>query len=330
MYFSTSAATLLAVIINLSSTAGINANQLLRRSNDVDARKEPRKLYGWGQGTTTDVQTDCEEVVTGYPEVCILVCTEVTSTMKGDELVNEYSSVSQQKCDGYEDEDGWQSGGLLGSVSSDYSKSSKSKSVGGFGSGSSSGSKSSKSKSGGSGSYSGSKSSKSGDAGSYSGSSKSSKSGSGYTKSSKGSGSYSKSSKSGGDGAGSVDTASEWGATIVRAGPNEWSASWSNGNHYPNPNIKQGGYSKSSKGSGSYSKSSKSDGVSGYSKSSKGSDFYSKGSKSGGGGSASEDTGYSKSSKSGGGGFGSAGNAWSAPIEWVSTPDGSDSVAGGW
>jgi hypothetical protein len=295
-----------------------------------DAREVPRKLFSWQHevGDTKHVQTDCEEVVTGYPEVCILVCTEVTSIMKGDELVDEYSRVSQHKCEGYDDEDGWQSGGLVNSGSSDYSKSSKSKSVGGSGSGSFSGSKSSKSKAGaGSGL---SKSSKSGDAGSYSGSSKSSKSGSGYTKSSKGSGSYSKSSKSGGDGAGSVDTASEWGATIVRAGPNEWSASWSNGNHYPNPNIKQGGYSKSSKGSGSYSKSSKSDGVSGYSKSSKGSDFYSKGSKSGGGGSASEDTGYSKSSKSGGGGFGSAGNAWSAPIEWVSTPDGSDSVAGGW
>ena len=264
----TSASSIYLAIINLTSIA-INADRptknMLRRNNDAsksgkgfaktskdgsmrmlleafDAREVPRKLFSWQHevGDTKHVQTDCEEVVTGYPEVCILVCTEVTSIMKGDELVDEYSRVSQHKCEGYDDEDGWQSGGLVNSGSSDYSKSSKSKSVGGSGSGSSSGSKSSKSKSGGSGSYSGSKSSKSGDAGSYSGSSKSSKSGSGYTKSSKGSGSYSKSSKSGGDGAGSVDTASEWGATIVRAGPNEWSASWSNGNHYSNPNTHNG------------------------------------------------------------------------------------------
>jgi len=182
----------------------------------LDAREAPRELYSWRQeaGDTKHVQTECEEVIAGYPKVCIQVCTEVTSIMNGDEIVEEYSSASQHKCEGYDDEGGWQSGGLVDS-GSDYSKSSKSKSVGGSGSGSSSGSKSSKSKSGGSDSSSGSKSSKSnsGDAGSYSGSSKSSKSGvsgsgsagSGYSKSSKGSGSYSKSSKSGG-GSGSADS----------------------------------------------------------------------------------------------------------------------------
>ena len=328
MYFSSSAATLLAVIINLSSTAGINvnANQLLRRrSNDSDAHEVKRELYGWGQGITTDVQTDCKEIFEGWNEVCILVCTKVTSIMNGDELVDEYSSVSQQKCEENDDEDGWQSSGLvdLDSGYSNYSKSSKSKSVGGSGSGSSSGSKSSKSKSGGSGSsYTTSKSSKSGD---YSKSSKSSEGSGSYSKSSKGSGSYSKSSKSGGDGAALGDIASDWGTTTVRASPNDWSVSWSNGyHHYSNPNIKQGGYSKSSKGSGLYSKSSKSGGAGSgsadFSKSSKGSSSYSKGSK------GSVDTGYSKSSKSGGGRSGS--DSWSAPINFVSS--GSDSNVGGW
>jgi hypothetical protein len=300
MYFYTSATTLLAVIINLSfsSTAwnNVNANQFLQHSNDIEAHEVPRELYGWGQGTTTDVQTDCKEIFAGWNEVCILVCTKVTSIMNGDELVDEYSSVSQQKCEENDDEDGWQSSGLvdLDSGNSDYSKSSKSKSVGGSGSGSSSGSKSSKSKSGGSGSsYTGSKSSKSGD---YP---KSSKGSGSYSKSSKGSDSYSKSAKSGGGGSASGDIASDWGTTTVRASPNDWSASWSNGyHHYSNPNFKQGGYSKSSKGSGSYSKSSK----------------------------GSVDTGYSKSSKSGGGGSGS--DSWSAPIKFVSS--GSDSNVGGW
>jgi hypothetical protein len=317
MFFSTSAATLLAVIINLSSTAGINvnSNQLLRlrHSNDSDAHEVQRELYGWGQGITTDVQTDCKEIFAGWNEVCILVCTKVTSIMNGDELVDEYSSVSQQKCEENGDEDGWQSSGLvdLDSGNSNYSKSSKSKSVGGSSSGSSSGSKSSKSKSGGSGSsYTGSKSSKSGD---YS---KSSKGSGSYSKISKGSDSYSKSSKSGGGGSASGDIASDWGTTTVRASPNDWSASWSNGYHHysnPNINIKQGGYSKSSKGSGSYSKSSKSDGAGSgsadFSKSSKGSSSYSKGSK------GSIDTGYYKS-KSGGGRSGS--DTWSAPINLVS------------
>jgi hypothetical protein len=312
MYFSTSAATLLAVIINLSSTSGINvnANQLLRRrSNDSDAHEVKRELYGWGQGITTDVQTDCKEIFEGWNEVCILVCTKVTSIMNGDELVDEYSSVSQQKCEENDDEDGWQSSGLvdLDSGNSDYSKTSKSKSVGGSGSGTSSGSKSSKSKSGGSGSsYTGSKSSKS------DGYSKSSKGSGSYSKSSKGSDSYSKSAKSGGGGgSASGDIASDWGTTTVRASPNDWSARWANGyHHYSNPNFKQGGYSKSSKGSGSYSKSSKSGGAGSgsvdFSKSSKGSSSYSKGSK------GSVDTGYSKSSKSSGGGSGS--DSWSAPI----------------
>lgn len=252
----TSAIIIYLAIINLTINADRPTKNMLRRNDDAsksgkgfsktskdgsmrmlleafdDAREEPRKLYSWQHevGDTRHVQSDCEEVVTGYPEVCILVCTEVTSIMKGDELVDEYSRVSQHKCEGYDDEDGWQSGGLVNSGSSDYSKSSKSKSVGGSGSGSSSGSKSSKSKAG-AGSDS-SKSSKSGGSGSDS-------AGSGYSKSSKASGLYSKRSKSGG-GSGTGDTASEWGATIVRAGPNEWSASWSIGNHYSNPNTHNG------------------------------------------------------------------------------------------
>lgn len=151
---------------------------------DTKAKKqqESRALYSWSR-ETTDVQTECEEVVAGHPEVCVLVCTEVTSIMNGEKLVDEYSRLSQHKCDSEDDDDGWQSGGSgLGSgTGSGHSKSTKSKSGGsgsdlgsglsskssksnlsgsGLGSGSASASKSSKSTIGGSGSGSGSKGSK--------------------------------------------------------------------------------------------------------------------------------------------------------------------------
>ena len=57
-----------------------------------------RTLYSWVHDKT-DMQTECKEVIAGYPEVCILVCTKVTSITKGGELVDEYSSVSQHRCD---------------------------------------------------------------------------------------------------------------------------------------------------------------------------------------------------------------------------------------
>lgn len=170
-------------------------------------RQGSRALYSWGH-ETTDVQTECEEVVAGHPEVCVLVCTEVTSIMIGEKLVDEYSRLRQHKCDSEDDEDRWQSGGS--GSGNGYSKSTKSKS-GGSGSGSDSGAKSSKSNYGGSGSGSGSVS-------------KSSKSTSGVSSSDSGS----KGSKS--DDSGSGDTAGDWGTTVIRVGPNEWeSASWSNG-----------------------------------------------------------------------------------------------------
>jgi len=170
---------------------------------DMKAQKRQgsRALYSWGH-ETTDVQTECEEVVAGHPEVCVLVCTKVTSIMNDEKLVDEYSRLSQHKCDSEDDEDRWQSGGSGSGSGSAYSKSNKSKSSV-SGSGSDSGSKSSKHNSGGLGSGSGSVS-------------KSSKATSGVL----GLGSGSKGSKSAGD----------WGTTIARIGPNEWeSASWSNG-----------------------------------------------------------------------------------------------------
>ena len=185
---------------------------------DTKAKKqqESRALYSWSR-ETTDVQTECEEVVAGHPEVCVLVCTEVTSIMNGEKLVDEYSRLSQHKCDSEDDDDGWQSGGSgsnLGSGSgSGHSKSTKSKS-GGLGSGLGSGLSSKSSKSNLSGSGSGSASA-----------SKSSKSTSGGS----GSGSGSKGSKKS-EGSGSGDTAGDWGTTIVRVGRNEWeSVNWSNG-----------------------------------------------------------------------------------------------------
>ena len=128
-------------IINLTSIT-INADRptknMLRRNDDAsksgkgfaktskdgsmrmlleafDAPEESRKLDSWQHkvGDTKHVQTDREELVTGYPEVCILFCTEVTTVMKGEQVMDEYSRVSQHKCEGYDDEDGWQSGGLV-------------------------------------------------------------------------------------------------------------------------------------------------------------------------------------------------------------------------
>ncbi len=113
-------------IINLTSIT-INADRptknMLRRNDDAsksgkgfaktskdgsmrtlleafDAPEEPRKLDSWQHevgDTKHVVQTDCEEVVTGYPEVCILFCTEVTTVMKGEQIMDEYSRVSLSK-----------------------------------------------------------------------------------------------------------------------------------------------------------------------------------------------------------------------------------------
>jgi len=250
-----------------------------------------RTLYSWVHDKT-DMQTECKEVIAGYPEVCILVCTKVTSITKGGELVDEYSRVSQHRCDSdYSNwaRDGWTDPELKPEPYRPepeyvWSGSSGLESEG-------LGSKSSNSKYGGSGSYFGSKSSKAKSSGSGSGSvshSKGSKSESGGSSSSPGSYSKSSKSKSGGFGLGN-------------------------------------GYSKSSKSDSiSYGlgKSDKVPGIGSYgsSKSGKGSDSY--GSAKSGKGSSRGSYGLGKSGKgSGSSGHGSSlrdASYWSAPLKWVS------------
>ena len=89
----------LLVLAELTTAAAI-------RSNDYDKRHGLRKLYYSEEHEVTDVQTECEQVIEGNPKRCVIVCVEVTSVKDGDELVDEYSKVSQRKC-----EDGWEHDG---------------------------------------------------------------------------------------------------------------------------------------------------------------------------------------------------------------------------
>jgi hypothetical protein len=58
-----------------------------------------RELYYSKGHEVTDVQTMCEQVIEGDPKQCIIICVEITSIKKGDELVGEYSKVSQRNCE---------------------------------------------------------------------------------------------------------------------------------------------------------------------------------------------------------------------------------------
>ena len=254
-------------------------------------RMGPRALFSWVH-EKTDIQTECKEVIAGYPEVCILVCTKVTSITKGGELVDEYSRVSQHRCDYYDSDwahDGWTD---PEPKPEPYWPEPEYVWSGSSGLGSEGlGSKSSNSKAGGSGSYSGSKSSKTKSGGSGSGS---------------GSGSYSKGSKSvtGGSSSGSYSKSSKSKSGGVGLGNGHSKSSKSDSSRYGSSKSDKGpvigsyGSSKSGKGSVSYGsvKSDKGSSRGSYSsgKSGKGSDSSSHGSSMGG---ASD---------------------WSAPLKWGS------------
>ncbi|KAL3776871.1 hypothetical protein ACHAW5_009519 [Stephanodiscus triporus] len=89
---------ILLVLAELNTTAAI-------RSNEYDKRHGLRKLYYSEGHEVTDVQTKCDQVIEGNPKRCMIVCVEVTSVKDGYELVDEYSKVSQRKC-----EAGWYDG----------------------------------------------------------------------------------------------------------------------------------------------------------------------------------------------------------------------------
>lgn len=93
----------------LLALAELNAAAAAIRSNEYYKRHGLRKLYYSEGHEVTDVQTKCNQVIEGNPKRCVIVCIEMTSVEEGDELVDEYSKVSQRKC-----EAGWENNGHNG------------------------------------------------------------------------------------------------------------------------------------------------------------------------------------------------------------------------
>ena len=92
--------TALLALANLSTVAAI-------RNNNYDKPHGLlRKLYYIEGHKVTDVQTKCNQVIEGDPKQCMIVCVEVTSIKNGDELVDEYSRVSQRECENGGEHDG--------------------------------------------------------------------------------------------------------------------------------------------------------------------------------------------------------------------------------
>jgi hypothetical protein len=105
MYYSSSATALFALSSLVTTTINVEASKGMRRVGGE--RKGLRKLNGDGH-MVTDVQTECEFVITGSPKVCVKVCVAVTSTTGEDGVIEEYSQVSQDMCaQGWEKDGGW-------------------------------------------------------------------------------------------------------------------------------------------------------------------------------------------------------------------------------
>lgn len=114
------------VIVLLSTrTTTVNGTNEHTPLNNNSSKKILRKLSS--MKTTTDKDTSCEKLIEGHPSVCLMVCTEVTSTWgsvtsgssKKEKLLDEYSTVYQYKCDEYEKTtDGWADDGHTSSSSS--------------------------------------------------------------------------------------------------------------------------------------------------------------------------------------------------------------------
>lgn len=117
--YSGSITALLALLSLVSTTINAESSETMRRVGGE--RKGLRKLYG-NEHVVTDVQTECEFVVTGTPAVCVKVCVAVTSKTTEDGVIEEYSQVSQGMCtegwekkttknpshiDGYSKNDSW-------------------------------------------------------------------------------------------------------------------------------------------------------------------------------------------------------------------------------
>jgi hypothetical protein len=59
-----------------------------------------------GPRIETDTETECKKVIEGDPIGCVVVCVSVTSVTRDDKLIDEYSQVSQRKCEEEEEVDG--------------------------------------------------------------------------------------------------------------------------------------------------------------------------------------------------------------------------------
>ena len=96
--YSASATALLTLAI--LATATVNADSLNSVRRNGGERQGLRKLSAnSNEHEVTDVQTQCDIVLEGNPKVCVKVCVEVTSTTKANGVVEEFSQVSQHKCD---------------------------------------------------------------------------------------------------------------------------------------------------------------------------------------------------------------------------------------
>jgi len=94
--YSASATALLALTILATGT--VNADSLNSMRRYGGERQGLRKLNN-NEHEVTDVQTECDVVIEGNPKVCVKVCVEVTSTTRSIGVVEEFSQVSQHKCD---------------------------------------------------------------------------------------------------------------------------------------------------------------------------------------------------------------------------------------
>eukprot|EP00571_Detonula_confervacea_P006580 CAMPEP_0172330816 /NCGR_PEP_ID=MMETSP1058-20130122/61599_1 /TAXON_ID=83371 /ORGANISM="Detonula confervacea, Strain CCMP 353" /LENGTH=681 /DNA_ID=CAMNT_0013048047 /DNA_START=165 /DNA_END=2211 /DNA_ORIENTATION=+ len=100
-YYFPSATALLA-ITGLAATA--NAE---RPEKHLRKESQQRKLYDVpSDHFTTDTDTKCDKIIEGHPEICVISCSETTSTWSGETLIDERTKTTQSKC-----EEGWQNDG---------------------------------------------------------------------------------------------------------------------------------------------------------------------------------------------------------------------------
>ena len=102
--YTVSTAALLAITC-LSATSinaeGRQTTSTVRTAVDEVEQQRLRKLYGVAASThfVTDVETTCQENISGNPKACVKVCHEVTSITSGGSLIDKTTKVSESKCE---------------------------------------------------------------------------------------------------------------------------------------------------------------------------------------------------------------------------------------